>query len=71
MEHPGLVAETEDVAFTAEGRFLAGSLYGSGLMRIPKEVKEVSVPVLLFAGNHGWLDYASSPPRLRLIYKTA
>lgn len=36
-----LVTETEEIAFTAEGRFLEASFYTGGLMKIPKEVKEV------------------------------
>lgn len=36
-----LVTETEEIAFTAEGRFLEASFYTGGLMKIPREVKEV------------------------------
>ena len=35
------MTETEEIAFTAEGRFLEASFYTGGLMKIPREVKEV------------------------------
>ena len=38
---PDLIKETEEIDFTAEGRLLAASFYVGGLVKVPKEVKEV------------------------------
>lgn len=47
LSQPDLVAETEEIAFTAEGRFLGASLFTGGLMKIPREVKEVKQFIMI------------------------